>query len=112
MKIKTYAGLIILLCVVAACHKNISTGDDSPSLLFANAHLLYKPSPIDSTTMVAYCVVTLDFEDAQGDIGYSDNEKESLFPPAPEIPALSYPFADTTPALNATLVRRVRATRR
>ncbi len=96
MKIKTYAGLIILLCVVSACHKNISTGDDSPSLSFANAHLLYKPSPIDSTTMVAYCVVTLDFEDAQGDIGYSDNEKESLFPPAPEIPALSYPFTDTT----------------
>ena len=96
MKIKTFAGLVILLCVVSACHKNISSSGDSPSLSFAKAHLLYKPSPIDSTTMVAYCVVTLDFEDAQGDIGYSDSERETLFPTAPEIPALSYPFADTT----------------
>lgn len=96
MKIKNILGVIISLCVMVSCHKNNDTGDASPSLSYAKAQLLYKPSMLDSTTMVAYCVVTLDFEDAQGDIGYSDDERERLFPHSVEMPLLSYPYTDTT----------------
>lgn len=96
MKIKSLFSLFVATLLLISCHKNKGEGSLSPSLSFSKAHLEYRTSPLDSTTMVAYCVITLDFEDGQGDIGYSDNEKENIFPPTPEMPALSYPFSDTT----------------
>ena len=96
MKIKSLFSLFVATLLLISCHKNNGEGSLSPSLSFSKAHLEYRTSPLDSTTMVAYCVITLDFEDGQGDIGYSDDERERLFPRSVEMPLLSYPYTDTT----------------
>ena len=85
MKIKSLFSLFVATLILISCHKNNGEGSLSPSLSFSKAHLEYRTSPLDSTTMVAYCVITLDFEDGQGDIGYSDNEKENIFPDGNDI---------------------------